>query len=318
MTERKLQRLVILEGPDCAGKTTLMNDLRKELSGTVRTVHHGPYSGITADQLPRFYVESMFPLFEGEQMLMDRCWLSEPIYGLAYRGGQNRVGHVARRQLERMALRHGAVVALCLPPWETVKASWLARKGANEEAEYLDKIEQLEVVYNAYAQLEESTDLPVVRYDYTRHRSQVRMLASKLIWASDGVHREWHIKSAGSASPKVILVGEKPSEPTNRDTAWQFPFCSFGSGSSGWVTQHLMNAGIRERELFWVNADSGLYSLKEMWSVPIIALGQEAAKRVASDVGREPDAVVSHPQYHKRFKAGEDYELAATIRRLTK
>lgn len=317
MTDKKLSRLVIFEGPDCGGKSTLMHAAMKLFHGSsYRSVHHGPYSGISADQLPRFYVESMSSLFEGgPTMGMDRCWLSEFIYGTVHRGGVTRIRPPERRQLERMALRHGAVVVLCLPPLEVVKKAWLERKGADSEAEYLDKVEQLEQVWHMYNDLEQMTDLPVVRYDYTVHNHQVSALVNRIQKASTGVHdTEWR-RTAGSNDPKAIIVGEKPSNPTSRDAMWQFPFCSFGAGSSIWLTDHLEEWSVRERDLFWVNADAGLYSLKDMWTVPIVALGNEAAERVRKDVGREP-FVVNHPAYHRRFKSNEDYGLGRLLKRI--
>ena len=309
--KRKAKRLVILEGPDCGGKTTLLKEFDYgDMAGALR-VHHGPYPRLTAAQLPRYYMDSMRPLLDQyEHMLMDRCWLSEPIYGQAFRNGQDRVGTSARRHLERIAMRHGAVVVLCLPPWEKVKEAWLARKGADSEAEYLDRIEQLEQVYRSYERLQDTTDLPVVRYDYTIHRHQIQQLRREVGRVAMPLHPNH--STVGNLDGKIILVGEKPSDHTDQDTLRQFPFCSFSNqGSSRWLTSHLDATGISEADLLWVNASDGLYQIRELYGRPTFALGQAASDALtAADM---PHTMVPHPQYHKRFNSSEPYELMSLI-----
>lgn len=304
------KKLIIFEGPDCAGKTTLMREFRNTMIDATE-VHHGPYSRLTASQLPRFYVDSMMPLLhQYENLLMDRCWLSERIYGDVFRKGTDRVGMTARRQLERIAMRHGAVIVLCLPPWESVRSEWLKRKGADSDNEYLDKIEQLEEVYSLYTKLHVVTDLPIVRYDYTVHGSQLNQLKSEVARVAMQPHKTRG--TVGNLDAKVILVGEKPSEHTDQDQLMQWPFCSFSTqGSSRWLTSHLDATQIPEADLLWVNASSGLYQIKDLYARTVIALGQAASEELSRT--RIPHLVASHPQHHKRFHSSEPYELMGMI-----
>jgi thymidylate kinase len=310
MTDHKAKpkRLIIFEGPDCAGKTTLMREFKNSMLDTTE-VHHGPYPRLSAAHLPRYYVDGMMPLLhQYENMLMDRSWLSEAIYGAVFRGGVNRIGTEARRHLERIAMRHGAVVVLCLPPWEKVKEQWLKRKNADSEAEYLDKIEQLEQVYKGYAELR--TELPVVRYDYTLHGNQLTQLKDEVARAAMRLHKT--VGTVGNLDAKVILVGDKPSDHTDQDVMMQWPFCSFSTkGSSRWLTSLLDDHGIRESDLLWVNASSGLYQIKDLYARTVIALGQTASQSLQGP--QIPHLVVKHPQAHKRFHSSEPYELMDLI-----
>jgi len=308
--KKKPKRLIIFEGPDCGGKTTVMREFRQTMAD-VTEVHHGPYPRLTSAQLPRFYVDSMMPLLhQYEHMLMDRCWLSERIYGRVFRNGTDRIG-LAARHLERIAMRHGAVVVLCLPPWEKVKEQWLKRKKADSDAEYLDRIDQLETVYAMYELLEFSTDLPVIRYDYTVHSNQTVMLRNLVDKAAMPLHVPHG--SAGNADAKVILVGDKPSDHADTDTLMQWPFCSFSrQGSSMWLAEQLAASGISEADLFWLNADTGVWQIKEMYARPVIALGNNASDKLTQMGIAHLKA--HHPQAHKRFNSSEPYELIAMIK----
>ena len=82
--------IVILEGPDGAGKTSLSETLREHLQKSKMThvVKHGPYNGISPEELCRIYFRSMsHALTYNDHVILDRCWLSEPIYGNVYRDG---------------------------------------------------------------------------------------------------------------------------------------------------------------------------------------------------------------------------------------
>lgn len=308
--KKKPKRLIIFEGPDCGGKTTVMREFRNSMVDTTE-VHHGPYPRLTSAQLPRFYVDSMMPLLhQYENMLMDRCWLSEQIYGHIFRKGVDRVD-LASRHLDRIAMRHGAVVVLCMPPWEKVKEQWLKRKNADSDAEYLDRIEQLESVYKSYENLEHMTDLPVVRYDYTVNGHQTPMLRDLVAKAAMPLHNAHG--SAGNADAKVILVGDKPSDQTDSDTLMQWPFCSFSwLGSSIWLAGQLKKASVSEADLFWLNADTGVWQIKEMYARPVIALGNNASDKL-TQMGIT-HTMARHPQEHKRFNSSEPYELIAMIK----
>jgi len=317
MEERKPQRLIILEGPDCAGKTTLATELAKTQS-MYKKIHHGPFPRVTAAQLPRLYLESMQPMLDWwHGLIMDRSWLSEQVYGPVFRNA-NRVSRLAQRHLERIAMRHGAVVVLCLPPWEAVRQKWAERKGLDPKAEMLENEDQLRAVWDGYNNLQ--TELPVIRYDYTQHASG-SLWSSRLMGEVNRIGsrcHEWTAKTVGNLHSKVILVGDKPSELTDYDSLTQWPFCSFSNqGSSLWLTKQLENAGIPESDLMWVNQSSGLSWIERVYNRPVIALGSEAALRLTQLRSiRTVVHEVPHPQHHKRFRSSEEYPLIPLLKKL--
>src|ERR1700743_601382 len=113
--------LIIFEGPDGSGKTSAAKALAKKMNA--RYVHHGPYSRMGSG-LPRIYLESMLPAIYGHQpVVLDRSWLSEIPYGIAFRDGMDRVG-IRRRILERVALRCQTIVVRSKVRWEDVKENY--------------------------------------------------------------------------------------------------------------------------------------------------------------------------------------------------
>ena len=146
-----MRRLVIFEGPDGAGKTTLAAATAHALGTSYR--HHGPYPGLGEEELVKTYARSMLPAVLGfRDVVLDRCWISETPYGLALRGGADRVG-ARRAELEALARLCRTTVVLCLPPFGRVLANWRARKGA----ELVEDETRLKTVYDCY---ERATALP--------------------------------------------------------------------------------------------------------------------------------------------------------------
>lgn len=311
--------VTIFEGPDGGGKTTLAQEYAQLTNA--RYVHHGPYKQVD-DGLGRLFVESMLPALLGyEDVVLDRCWLSEPIYADAYRSGRDRITAPRARVLDRLALRCGAVVVKCLPPWDRVRDCFRGRKGE----EYLDNEEQLIYVYGRYDD-PFNPHLHQVEYDYTEHlNSPLSLTATRLHELvkyqrdKSPTHR-LAVASSGNWKAPVVLVGEGFAEQKNNDPLYQAPFGSLnGAGCSLWLSNQLDAAGINEQGLLWVNAD-------EVDRVPDF-LGWHADKLFVT-LGEQASSVLDkygmshkpmpHPQYWKRFKGNFDYPLLSLLKEVTR
>ena len=83
--------LIVLEGPDGAGKTTLAKALmagfyRKWPSGTFRIEHRGPLR-LNVDPADEYTLPDYDPADMTNLVVCDRWHLSEAVYGPIYRGG---------------------------------------------------------------------------------------------------------------------------------------------------------------------------------------------------------------------------------------
>jgi thymidylate kinase len=236
----KHKQLIIVEGPDGAGKTTLINALKRKARQFKRR-HHGAYTDET--DIAQHYMKSMWPAYTGKYpVIMDRSWLAEPIYGTAFRGGQNRITAAQRRMLERVALSCRGVVIRCLPPFDVCAAVFKERQAD----EYLDSVKTLRAVYSGYKKM--TTALPVMGYDW-----QVQTI--------EGIFDDIEVTrprfnagpGAGHWAPGevALLVGERL---TSGMRAGYPPFVSLTIGMASRFTTLLEEGGIPESRLYWVNA----------------------------------------------------------------
>ena len=304
----RCRQLTIVEGPDGSGKSTFARAYAVKTQA--HYVHFGPLLKMS-QQLPRMYVEAMRPALMGwTDVVFDRSWLSESPYGTVYRGGDDRVGPIAQRMLERLAMRCETVVIKCLPPWETVKKNFLSRRSD----EYLDDTRQLKEVYTLYQK--QKTALPVYHYDYTSGNASSVDVQLKQLRTNP---HQLDIRSAGNFDATCVLVGEGFTEPTQYDAYYQWPFGSFArSGCSYWLTNQLHEANIDERALFWVNCDQPMFwtVLPKVDGTRICALGAKASNVLTK--GKIEHTVYEHPQAHKRFSFKTAYKLIPDLKRLTK
>lgn len=309
------KRLTIFEGPDGAGKTTAAKRYA-ELSGA-RYVHFGPMKNVK-DGLARIYVEGMLPALLGYQdVVFDRCWLSEAPYGQAFRDGANRIGRVYERMLERIAMRCGAVVVRCLPEWPTVRENFLRRS----RDEYLKNEEQLLHVWDYYSWM--TSSLPIIEYDYEHSQT----IDEEMLDHYRGIRHCLTTQSAGFFGATNIIVGESFAEIKNQDTFNQYPFVSFsGSGCSSWLTAQLEKIGVAEDDLLFVNSDQPDLEVLINHSVEItngidggprarvIVLGNTAEERLSAAFDKSwlldhtGFVKIPHPQSWLRFNGKHEYK----------
>lgn len=297
-------KLTIFEGPDGGGKSTAAQAFAE---ATGAKYVHFPALPRMNKSLGRIYVEAMMPALLGYQdVVFDRCWLSEVPYGIAFREGRDRLTNASRRMLERLAMRCGVVLVQCQPKWEVVKANYLSRK----HLEMLDNDGQLKTVYDLYK--DQLTDLPKIDYDYTK---EDLFSIAKLVLTTDNLRMPRHrldLASAGNWGGRIVLVGESFAERKDADAWYQWPFGSFsGEGCSQWLTDKLDLVEVGEDQILWLNADQDLSVLYDLAPERVIALGNQAYEQLYRL--KITAATVPHPQSWKRFNNGQRYPLLDLI-----
>lgn len=307
-----MKRIILLEGADGGGKSTLAAELARRLDGPTIVAHHGPYVGET--DIWRRYLESMLPAYADlAHVIFDRCWVSEPIYGAAFRDGTNRIAPWQRRMLERVALGRGVTLVYCRPPATVAEAKFAERLGAGEEMlESRAQHRRVQRLYDRALNAKAGAEtLPTIRYDFTRPPPIERLvdrLLDRPLNFGPGLGR--------FAPTSACLVGERPGGFGGH---WHLPFVSLSeSGCSAWLATELERAAIPEARLYWVNASDGFAELDprlfEYVGAPkkVIALGDAAA---AWCLGRVEHVTVPHPQYWKRFQSKRAYPLLKELKR---
>lgn len=157
--------MIILEGPDGGGKTTLLKQLREQYPSIpvhARASSSGPDGGPVSD-LYDWAHRDMYSWPKQQLQFYDRHPLvSEYIYGPIIRGTIDKRFH--NTPLRRILMRR-ALTVLCLPPLDAVRASVSASRDMTGVHTHIDAI------WTLYASLRAiwPTSVSLALYDYTRH-----------------------------------------------------------------------------------------------------------------------------------------------------
>lgn len=137
--------LIVLDGPDCAGKTTLANVIAEEYDGIVV---HRTWSKALEKKMDQYLMDPINVFQKGDLMIIDRNFLSEWIYSKVYRSGTywNGFHRLALEKLKSLNAMH----ILCVP---NNKEIWMARleKEMNEGREEMYSFDKRQCeIYDFY------------------------------------------------------------------------------------------------------------------------------------------------------------------------
>lgn len=318
--------IILLEGADSAGKTTLARHLAGRygalnLHSTVRRETYRWHVGAL-----RWAIRAAATRL----VVLDRLWISELVYGPIFRGGPTY--DVGARCVDRMLRRFGALTIMCVPEDQEAQVRrWEAGRAAGKR-EHFDRVREVVARYadlyhgnvahpggNYVDQLIRFGDFvtrdDVIRYDLDRWDGERGIER----FARQAVHYLERLGAAvepdgpnlaGRAATGWLFVGEAP-RPMPRPgaaalPAW--PFCDDDArdSSATWLNRALHRLSIREDRLVFVNArcpdDDRLPSLLTKRSgLRPVALGRVAEARLV-ELGCREFGYVDHPQYARRFQ----------------
>jgi len=113
----------------------------------------------------------------------------------------------------------------------------------------------------------------------------------------------------------ILIVGDRPGPAAPLDPSYHHtPFYST-KHCSGWLNAALYLEGIPEERLIWLNSadkdgkPTDFDILLKLEPDMVITLGGNASKWVLKSDAVAEWYKFDHPQYHKRFKNNEEYQL---------
>jgi len=131
------------------------------------------------------------------------------------------------------------------------------------------------------------------------------------------------LSRAYSCDVKVVILGDKPGPGRPTDPGWHHtPFYSTRQ-SSLWLNRLLVDCGIDEHDLLWFNVEHAngkpldpihLRDL-ERFRPTFICLGGQAEMWMRRNAPTSRYEKVFHPQFVRRFKSREPYELIDLIKK---
>jgi hypothetical protein len=300
-------RVVILEGPDGGGKTTLAHALVKR--GFVYRHEGPPPEGV---DLIAHYLEILNESIESPvDTVHDRLWLGERIYGPIARG-VDRIGDEGEKLFMRLHRSKKILHYLCMPEYKVVRENYSNK--IQQSDDYLKSMDKWDKVVEGYSNWAEKTYDTSKILDY-RNAALENVMCDI---AQDG--RIFLPKGTiGSRSAKYLFIGDIPNHPRI-----DVPFFAI-TGSSGYLNKALQLAGFLERDIALSNAygpegvpHSQLEILENLPNLKrIFIMGNKAKewfwrRAILCSSDRSKVSQFPHPSFLKRFH-GNNPEILAQI-----
>lgn len=282
--------IVVLEGPDLGGKTTLARELMSRLVNAETLRQGPPPSGVDILEhylrpIQRWCYEPM--LVRPTWLVLDRWHVGELFYGPLLRGHSLLTGQQAD-YIDMVLDTFGCNFTFVTEPTPILEQRWDMRGDGLIKREWLRK---LNTNYREWM-----TNRPHwVRHEFTHANAFGVSRPSPLAGSYVGPRR-----------PKVLLLGDKRNDP-----GFIFPFVPARATSGHWLMGALREADVNHMHVGIMNAcEVNSEVLRTQWvdlgMPPVITLGRNAEKawrRVYDGNGliAANTHYLNHPQYERRF-----------------
>lgn len=149
--------IIIIEGPDGAGKSMLAQQLSRQTG--YRIEHRSKPEN--EEQKAHMMVEYLQLVKSSNNVILDRCWYSEMVYGKVMRD-QAYIDYPQMYELERALAKNGAMIIYCTGP---KAALWMRCTKRGED--YITSRDDFNNICAEYDKLMSVPHyIPVVKYEY--------------------------------------------------------------------------------------------------------------------------------------------------------
>lgn len=330
-------QIIVLDGPDAVGKTTIAKEFIKKFPNT-KYIHNG-YRW--KDKIFDYHTAVMKLASKWamtHNVIIDRWWPSEACYASVYRNTS--AWPLQGRFHERLALKYGVIYLLCLPDQNTVDRHTEMKKVRNEMYENIEDLCNLyyKLYYGDLNHKDKGNyidklilsggvkDIPYyIPYTIERWGAHLDTFLDLVMHVAtemresqfqDALSPFEHNVLGHSKFAKYMFVGDRVN-PKYRDIFW--PFFEYGN-SSLYFTEALNDLWIKERDYMWTNAydkdgkiDLKYAELANERGINIIALGKNALKALKQK-RIEPYEIMPHPSHYKRFNGSKNHAIVEDLK----
>lgn len=324
-----MKGIIVLEGADGTGKTTLARELVKRHDAFY--IHNGLWPNMWQRHLAA--VDLAIKKSQTQLVIIDRLFLSEQIYGQVFRDGPSY--DLGARCLDRVLQRHGAVTVLCvrehlqehLEHFEKLKTErpekfncmmevarrYIALKHGRPESVskwYKKQFYVNQLTRNA----EYSTRCDVMSYDMDRNGDRLGDVCIQIMDRLETTRSHAFLDQYNAsrrnlvghpATARCLFVGEALSPQACKRAGpfvWNDELCA-----ASWLNARLRELNFDETLGLWTNAlspDDWFPTLRRELSetTVVIALGGVAMERLKK-FDFQNVCSLPHPQWARRFQA---------------
>lgn len=150
---------IIVEGPDGAGKTTLIEKLKQQFS-SCEVIHFGEIDD--PSKYFDIYMQTITEQYKNRIgiTILDRCWYSDRVYGPIMRNKEEMPKEKARKLDQAVVENGGGMVIYCDAPTHVL---WTRCRERGET--YITKPEQIIAIAELYREEMKESLLPVIYYN---------------------------------------------------------------------------------------------------------------------------------------------------------
>lgn len=282
---KEMTMLMILEGPDGAGKSTLVRSLRNVLGDIAYVMDAGPPTRHPLDE----YELPLLKLPDDRHIICDRWHLGEAVYPAVLRRATDWDVAVERHLYMFMRSR-GAFVILMLSTHDELVARVELR------GDDLITAGQLQQITDGYERLNAQHFNMIARGRGELWQHIISMARAVSDVSAPLQQFETYV---GPPRPSVLLLGERRAVGTNEPRSGLPAFMPYRNTSGHFLLSHLdvinHNVGIANA----CDVDDAHALWKTLGEPPTVALGVRASGRL--DDANVPHGIALHPQFVRRF-----------------
>lgn len=290
--------LIIIEGPDRTGKSTLAERLRTRAEEEPEVWHRG---APTRHPLQEYVLE--MERFLPRRLVVDRWHVGQYVYPRLYPDGRVPLSREELLWIDLFLLSRGGYLVRAYDFHDAI-----AQRVAADPDSYL-QAEDAQTCLRLFQEAWNLSLLPSKLFRLGQTHPHEVLLTAEVFYKMYGNHERWPYVIGNTYNPQLLLVGDRLGRPNPPDATHEVPFAPYAQSSGHYLMRALINwTRTDQRTTAIVNSlrpDGEPEQLLNLWRELgrplVVALGRKAQKRVEKQLGETPFGTVPHPQWVRRF-----------------